>query len=99
VFVVVAVFTCLPRLLTTACLPAAANVLLLLQFNVTGVTLDQALQQQQQQQQQQQRVALLKVDVEGFEPQVLAGAAQLLQKQRIDNILLEYSPHVVERTE
>ncbi|KAF6258050.1 hypothetical protein COO60DRAFT_1701519 [Scenedesmus sp. NREL 46B-D3] len=70
-------------------------------FNVTGETLDQALQQQQQQQEQQQpeRIALLKLDVEGFEPQVLAGAHQLLQKQLIDNILLEYSPHIVERTD
>uniref|UniRef100_A0A383VNT6 Methyltransferase FkbM domain-containing protein n=1 Tax=Tetradesmus obliquus TaxID=3088 RepID=A0A383VNT6_TETOB len=67
-------------------------------LNVTGVTLDQELQQLLQQQ-QQQRVALLKLDVEGYEPQVLAGASQLLQKQLVDNILLEYSPHIVERTD
>jgi FkbM family methyltransferase len=64
-----------------------------LQFNVTGETLDQALLQQQQ----SERIALVKLDVEGYEPQVLAGASQLLQKQLIDNVLLEYSPHIVER--
>jgi FkbM family methyltransferase len=72
-----------------------------LQFNVTGETLDLVLLQQQQlqqsQQQQPERIALLKLDVEGYEPQVMAGAAQLLQKQLLDNVLLEYSPHIVER--
>jgi hypothetical protein len=79
--------------------PAAAIAVLLfrrLQFNVTGETLDQALLLQQQQQ-QAERIALLKLDIEGYEPQALASATQLLQKQLIDNVLLEYSPHIVER--
>lgn len=57
---------------------------------------------QQQQQQAGQpvrrhsRVALLKVDIEGHEPEALAGAAQLLGGQLVDNVLLEYAPHIAE---
>lgn len=42
------------------------------------------------------RIALLKVDVEGHEPEALAGAAQLLGGQLVDNVLMEYGPHVAE---
>lgn len=42
------------------------------------------------------RVALLKVDVEGHEPEALAGAAQLLGGQLVDNVVLEYGPHITE---
>ncbi|KDD74539.1 hypothetical protein H632_c1243p0, partial [Helicosporidium sp. ATCC 50920] len=39
-------------------------------------------------------VALLKVDVEGFEPQVLRGCRDLLLADRVDHIIMEYSPGV-----
>lgn len=39
-----------------------------------------------------ENVALLKIDVEGFEPEVLNGAAALLSEKRIANILFEWSP-------
>ncbi len=39
-----------------------------------------------------ERVALLKIDVEGFEPEVLRGAAGLLAEKRIDAVLFEWSP-------
>ena len=42
------------------------------------------------------KVVLLKLDVEGHEPEALAGAAQLLGGQLVDNVLLEYGPHVAE---
>jgi hypothetical protein len=42
-------------------------------------------------------VDLLKVDVEGFEPQVMAGAPRLLARRAVDNIIMEYSPHVAEK--
>jgi FkbM family methyltransferase len=38
------------------------------------------------------RVSLLKIDVEGFEPEVLRGARGLLSARAIDLILFEYSP-------
>ncbi|MEE8107443.1 MAG: FkbM family methyltransferase [Planctomycetota bacterium] len=38
------------------------------------------------------RIGLLKVDVEGFEPQVFEGAAGLLERHAIDLILFEHSP-------
>lgn len=88
--------TCISVQLTNARLLAAAVAAAAgaaAQFNVTGETLDQVLLPQDL-----RKIALLKIDVEGFEPHVLAGASQLLQKQLIDNILLEYSPHVIERT-
>jgi len=37
-------------------------------------------------------VAFIKVDVEGYEPEVFRGASTLLQEQRIDMILFEYTP-------
>jgi FkbM family methyltransferase len=39
-----------------------------------------------------ERVGLLKVDVEGFEPEVLRGARGLLERRAIDLVLFEYSP-------
>jgi hypothetical protein len=41
-------------------------------------------------------VCLLKVDVEGFEPRALKGAAQLFSKYKVENVLMEYSPGVYE---
>lgn len=38
------------------------------------------------------RLGLLKIDVEGFEPEVLEGAGNLLAARAIDLILFEYSP-------
>jgi FkbM family methyltransferase len=38
------------------------------------------------------RVSLLKIDVEGFEPEALRGARGLLSARAIDLILFEYSP-------
>ena len=38
------------------------------------------------------QVSLLKIDVEGFEPEVLQGARGLLSARAIDLILFEYSP-------
>lgn len=43
------------------------------------------------------RIALLKIDVEGFEPQVLAGAERLLAQRTIDNVI--YEAHDCERSE
>jgi hypothetical protein len=37
------------------------------------------------------------VDVEGFEPEVMQGADHLLARKAIDNIIMEYSPHVAEK--
>jgi FkbM family methyltransferase len=39
-----------------------------------------------------ERVSLLKIDVEGFEPEVLRGARGLLSARAIDLVLFEYSP-------
>ncbi|HEX6240239.1 MAG TPA: FkbM family methyltransferase [Polyangiales bacterium] len=39
-----------------------------------------------------EQVSLLKIDVEGFEPEVLHGARGLLSARAIDLILFEYSP-------
>jgi len=39
-----------------------------------------------------ERIGLLKIDVEGFEPEVLRGASGLLKARAIDLILFEYSP-------
>jgi len=39
-----------------------------------------------------ERISLLKIDVEGFEPEVLRGASGLLSTAAIDLILFEYSP-------
>lgn len=38
-------------------------------------------------------IAILKVDIEGYEPNVFAGAKQLLASHMIQNILLEMSPN------
>ena len=39
----------------------------------------------------QLRIALLKVDVEGHDPQVLFGASRLLRSRRVENVFMEYS--------
>eukprot|EP00877_Chromochloris_zofingiensis_P013674 jgi/Chrzof1/8560/Cz03g15200.t1 len=44
-----------------------------------------------------QHVHLLKADVEGFEPGVIASAQKLLAAGRIDNVIMEYSPGVNEK--
>jgi len=36
---------------------------------------------------------LLKIDVEGFEPEVIRGADRLLRERRIELVLFEFSPH------
>jgi len=59
--------------------------------NVTGESLDQVLGPRNQ------RITLLKADVEGFEPGVVAGAQRLLQEERVDNMVMEYSPAVWEK--
>eukprot|EP00775_Hariotina_reticulata_P002154 gene2154-2472_t len=41
---------------------------------------------------QDEHVDLLKVDVEGYEPVVMAEASHLIKANRIDNILFEYAP-------
>eukprot|EP00878_Enallax_costatus_P032966 GHUV01036326.1.p1 GENE.GHUV01036326.1~~GHUV01036326.1.p1 ORF type:complete len:391 (+),score=73.39 GHUV01036326.1:262-1434(+) len=46
-----------------------------------------------------QHVDLMKIDVEGYEPDVLATATGLLAARAIDNIVLEYSPGVYERAD
>jgi hypothetical protein len=40
----------------------------------------------------QRQIQVLKVDVEGREPEVLGTAQQLLASGRVQNIFLEYSP-------
>jgi len=40
-----------------------------------------------------ERAGLLKIDVEGFEPEVIRGADRLLRERRIDLVLFEFSPH------
>ena len=36
---------------------------------------------------------LTQLDVEGYEPAAMRGAAKLLATRRIANIVMEYSPH------
>jgi FkbM family methyltransferase len=43
------------------------------------------------------RIDLLKIDVEGYEPRVLAGAQRLLQERRIGSILCEFNEHWLSR--
>eukprot|EP01060_Flectonema_neradi_P037100 TRINITY_DN7372_c1_g1_i1.p1 TRINITY_DN7372_c1_g1~~TRINITY_DN7372_c1_g1_i1.p1 ORF type:complete len:419 (+),score=77.10 TRINITY_DN7372_c1_g1_i1:83-1339(+) len=38
------------------------------------------------------KICALKVDVEGFEPAVFAGAKKLLQSGNVENVLFEYTP-------
>ena len=40
---------------------------------------------------ERQSIAILKIDVESFEPQVIAGAKRLLQSGMVENILMEAS--------
>ncbi len=51
----------------------------------------QGQQQQQQQGQQELDVLLLKVAADGSEPEVLAGARQLLASGAVENVLLDYN--------
>ena len=44
-------------------------------------------------------VAILKIDIEGYEPHVFAGGNQMLQSKMIKNILLELSPNKPENNE
>jgi FkbM family methyltransferase len=39
-----------------------------------------------------ERVGLLKIDVEGFEPEVIRGADRLLRERRVDLVVFEFSP-------
>ena len=39
-----------------------------------------------------ERVGLLKIDVEGYEPEVIRGADRLLRERRIELVLFEFSP-------
>jgi len=41
------------------------------------------------------QIHVLKIDCEGAEPQVLAGATHLLTQKRIQTILLEYHPRII----
>ncbi|KAL4427805.1 hypothetical protein ABPG75_001894 [Micractinium tetrahymenae] len=43
-------------------------------------------------------VLIMKIDVEGFEPSVLHGSRNLLLKHSVENIFMEYSPGVAERS-
>jgi len=56
-------------------------------IGVTAITLDQFIGEQHL-----DKVDLLKIDVEGFEPNVLRGAAQSIQKGIIKHIYLEVCP-------
>lgn len=38
------------------------------------------------------QIALIKIDVEGFEPEVLRGAQRLLRRRAVDAIIFEHSP-------
>jgi len=42
-------------------------------------------------------VLLLKADVEGYEPQVLAASWKLLKQKKVAHVLMEYSPGISER--
>jgi FkbM family methyltransferase len=39
-----------------------------------------------------ERVGLLKIDVEGFEPEVIRGGDRLLRERRVDLVVFEFSP-------
>jgi FkbM family methyltransferase len=46
-----------------------------------------------------ERISILKMDVEGYEPQALAGAERMLSEGRIDMIVLELVDYVLVRSE
>jgi FkbM family methyltransferase len=41
-----------------------------------------------------EQIGLLKIDVEGFEPDVLEGASYLLENNKIDALIFEFSPRI-----
>jgi hypothetical protein len=86
--------SCFGLEITTGCSVQQHHVILhvISQFDVTGESLDEVMLSRLN----QTRVALLKLDILGFEPHVIAGAAQVLEKHLVDNILLEYSPYTAE---
>ncbi len=45
----------------------------------------------------QEKVLLMKIDVEGFEKSVISSARKLLEKKKVDHIIMEYSPGNVDR--
>jgi FkbM family methyltransferase len=57
-------------------------------FEVPAVTLDQTIEG---------RVDLIKIDVEGAEPYVFEGMTRILAEQPHVQILVEWSPHQIER--
>ncbi|GFR45755.1 hypothetical protein Agub_g7170 [Astrephomene gubernaculifera] len=73
---------------------------------IEGLNIDKAIEASQEsisvpsvrlEEQVAEGVLLLKVDVEGWEWAVLRGAAGLLQRHTVENIIMEYSPGVPER--
>jgi FkbM family methyltransferase len=60
------------------------------EIHVKSVTLDEVVSED---------VLLLKVDVEGWEWSVMRGAEKLLQKYNVENVVMEYSPGVGERSQ
>ncbi|GFR50178.1 hypothetical protein Agub_g12345 [Astrephomene gubernaculifera] len=73
---------------------------------IDGLNIDPAIQSTQEsievasvrlEDEVKEDVLLLKVDVEGWEWAVMRGAAGLLKKYQVENVVMEYSPGVPER--